>query len=128
VVIVNRTLARLSWPDASAIGRRFRTTDDGGSSWLTVVGVVGDVRQMGLDLPPRPEMYVPYRQFDSQPWFAPRDLVVRASGDPTPLTAAVVAQVHAVDPALPVTKIRLLDDLLDEWCSSHSPPSPCCLR
>ena len=116
VVVVNRTMARQFWPGEDAIGKRIRTDDPGAGPvpWMTVVGVVGDVRQMGLDAPVRPEMYVPYRQFDSQPWFAPRDLVVRAADDPTALVASIAGAVHAVDPALPVSHIKLLNDLLDD--------------
>ena len=58
-----RAMARRYWPDGHAIGARIKTTDDRPDAvpWLTVVGVVGDVRQMGLDAPVSPEMYVPYR-------------------------------------------------------------------
>jgi putative ABC transport system permease protein len=59
-------------------------------------------------------MYVPYAQFDSQPWFAPRDLVVRATDDPTGLVRAIKREIHAVDATLPVSHIRPLSDLLDE--------------
>ena len=69
---------------------------------------------MGLDLPVRPEMYVPYLQFDVQPWFAPRDLVVRATDDPTRLVSAITREIQAVDAALPVSNIARLNDLLDE--------------
>ena len=99
VVIVNETMARQSWPGEDAVGKRFiidRWQDD--QRWLTVVGVVGDTRQMGLEAPARPEIYIPYQQIDSQPWFAPRDLVVRASGDPTDLIGAIKAAIHDVDP------------------------------
>jgi putative ABC transport system permease protein len=115
VVIVNETMARQSWPGEDAVGKRFiidRWQDD--QRWLTVVGVVGDTRQMGLEAPARPEIYIPYQQIDSQPWFAPRDLVVRASGDPTDLIGAIKAAIHDVDPALPVSNVRTLDEVLDE--------------
>ena len=82
--------------------------------WRTIVGVVGDVRQMGLDVPARPEIYIPYRQFDSQPWFAPRDLAVRTTGDPLELVTAIKQQIHAVDPAQPISNIRTFDEVLDE--------------
>lgn len=56
---------------------------------------------------------MPYRQFASQPWFAPRDLVVRAA-DPSALVGAITREIHAVDATLAVSDVRLLDDLLDE--------------
>jgi len=116
VVIINETMARQYWPGMNVIGKRMRTTDDQAhpAAWLTIVGIVGDVRQMGLDEPVKAEMYVPYRQFDSQPWFAPRDLVVRTTGDPMRLVGAITREIHAVDRAQPVSHIRLVTDILDE--------------
>jgi ABC-type antimicrobial peptide transport system permease subunit len=69
---------------------------------------------MGLEAPARPEMYVPYQQIDSQPWFSPRDLVVRASTDPADLTGAIKARIHEVDLAIAVSNVRTLDAVLDE--------------
>lgn len=116
VVIVNQTMARQYWPGVNAVGRRLRPTDDGArpAAWLTIVGVVGDVRQMGLDEPVKAEMYVPYRQFDSQPWFAPRDLAVRTIGDPLQFAPAIAREIHAVDAAQPVSHVRLMTSILDE--------------
>jgi predicted permease len=116
VVIVNQTMARQYWPGVNVIGRRIRPTDDQAhpAPWLTIVGVVGDVRQMGLDEPVKAEMYVPYRQFDSQSWFAPRDLAVRTTGDPMRLADAITREIHAVDGAQPVSHIRLASDILDQ--------------
>jgi predicted permease len=113
VAVINEAMAHRLWPGLDPIGRRLRPTDDGASEWLTVVGVVGDVRQMGLDRPVEAELYVPYRQFASQPWFAPRDLVVRAA-DPAALVSAITREIHAVDATLAVSDVRLLDALLDE--------------
>jgi putative ABC transport system permease protein len=115
VVIVNETMAQKYWPGEDVIGRRIRLDQqEDADRWLTIVGVVGDTRQMGLDAPPRPEMYIPYQQIDTQPWFAPRDLVVRAAGDPVRLTGAIKARIHDVDPALAVSNVRTLDEVLDE--------------
>jgi putative ABC transport system permease protein len=121
VVIINEAMARQYWPEGHAIGERLKANDDQPDvvPWLTVVGIVGDVRQMGLDAPVRPEMYVPYAQFSAQPWFTPRDLVVRASDDPTRLVSAITREIHAVDAALPVSHITLLSDLLDEDVASR---------
>jgi predicted permease len=115
VVIVNETMARLCWPGENAVGKRLiidRWRDD--KRWLTVVGVVGDTRQMGLDAPARPEMYIPFKQIDSQPWFAPRDLAVRTAGDPKEFIGVIKAQIHEIDPELPVSNVRTLDEVLDE--------------
>jgi predicted permease len=116
VVIINQAMARQYWPDGRAIGKRIKVTDDRPDAvpWLTVVGIVRDIRQMGLDAPVRPELYVPYLQFDAQPWFTPRDLVVRAADDPTPLVSAITREIQAVDAQLPVSNIARLNDLLDE--------------
>ena len=120
VVIINQTMARKYWPGGDPVGQRI-AIDHGtwADPWLTVVGVVGDVRQMSLDAPPRPEMYLPYRQIDTQPWFAPRDLVVRTTGDPMDLVGDIKQVVRSVDPAQPVSNIRTLDEVLDEDVASR---------
>jgi putative ABC transport system permease protein len=112
VAIVNETMARQYWPGVDAVGKRFRTGND---TWITIVGVVGDVRQMGLDAPVKAEMYFPYAQVDGQPWFAPRDLVVRsASVEPMSLVPAVKEAIRAVDPEQAVANVRTYDEVLDE--------------
>jgi putative ABC transport system permease protein len=69
---------------------------------------------MGLDAPVKAEMYLPYSQVRDQPWFAPRDLVVRTSVEPMSLVAAVKRQIAAVDSEQAVSNIRTLDEILDE--------------
>jgi len=69
---------------------------------------------MGLDAPVKAEMYLPYPQVSDQPWFAPRDLVVRTSLEPMSLVAPVKQAIAAVDPEQAVSNIRTLDDILDE--------------
>jgi putative ABC transport system permease protein len=115
VALVNETMARQYWPGQDAVGKRFRVGRDDTAPWITIVGVVGDVRQMGLDAPVKAEMYFPYAQVDGQPWFAPRDLVVRSTAaDPTTLVPAVKAAIHAVDPEQAVAAVRTFDEVLDE--------------
>src|SRR6185436_7129867 len=113
VAIVNETLARQFWPGVEVVGKRFRTRSD--APWITIVGVAGDVRQMGLDVPVKAEMYLPYAQVHDQPWFAPRDLVVRSTAeDPMTLAPAVREAVHAADPEQAVANVRTFDEILDE--------------
>jgi len=96
VIIINETMARTFWPDQDPIGQRIRII---ASPWLTVVGVVGDVRHGGLNVRPNPEMYMSHLQ-------EPRGdlaLVARTSGDPLALAGAVRRQVKALDKEQPVT-------------------------
>jgi predicted permease len=62
--VVNRTMAERYWPGESAIGHRVRPPgmDAHAKDWLTIVGVVGDVRHAGLDAPPEPQLFVHYAQ------------------------------------------------------------------
>jgi putative ABC transport system permease protein len=115
VALVNETMARQYWPGVDAIGKRFKIGDpDSDVPWITVVGIVGDVRQMGLDAPVKAEMYLPYAQVAEQPWFAPRDLVVRTAAEPMSLVPRIKQEIAEVDPEQAVSNIRTFEDILDE--------------
>jgi predicted permease len=113
VAVVNETLARAEWPGESAVGKRFKI---GGAAstlpWLTVVGVVADVRQMSADAPARAEMYLPYRQAEAFAIFAPRDLVVRTAAAPSSLVPDVRRAIHEVDPHQPLAAVRTMEEVL----------------
>jgi putative ABC transport system permease protein len=112
VAIINETMAHKHWPGEEALGRRFKLGRAGSRMpWLIIVGVVADVRQEAMDAPVSPEMYLPQRQ--SYVYFAPRELVVRASVEPLKLAAAVREAVHAVDPDQPVANIQTMQDILN---------------
>jgi putative ABC transport system permease protein len=115
VAVVNETMARQYWPGQNVIGRRFKMGDPNEDvPWISIVGVVADVRQMGLDEPIKAEMYFPYSQVDAQPWFAPRDLAIRTTGDPLKLVDSVREAVRSVDPDQPISNVALLSDLFGE--------------
>ena len=118
VVIVNETLARKYWPGQSALGKRIKFGEDN-VPWITIVGVVSDVRQMGMSAPVRAEMYLPYRQVDGFQGYKPRDLVIRTTGSPLQLVPAVSREIHAVDPDQPVSNVASLDQLLDQGSQSR---------
>jgi putative ABC transport system permease protein len=112
VVIINETMARQYWPGQDALGRRFKIgdpTDD--IPWIQVVGIVADVRQMGLDEPVKAEMYLPYQQ-DQNPWYSPRDLAIRTSGDTSNLVSSVRQIIREVDPDQPVSNVATMSDVL----------------
>jgi predicted permease len=111
VAVVGRALAR-RW-GADPVGRRISI--DEGESWLTVIGVVGDVRQHGLDREAGEAIYLPFRQ---GPGYAGR-LLVRGDGDPRRLTARVREAVRAIDPEQPVSDVRTLEQVR---AASLAPP------
>ena len=119
VVIVNETMARKYWPDQSAVGKRIKFGEDN-FPWITIVGVVADVREMGLDVPVKAEMYLPFRQVTGFNFYKPRDLVIRTTGDPLELVAAVRREVHAVDADQPVSNAATMDQMLDTETQSRS--------
>ncbi len=111
VALVNEALAQRCWPDEDPIGKRISwgTDPDGeGRLWVTIVGVVGDTHVEGLDVPPRPETYRPYRQ-DPFPYLT---LVVRGEGDTATLTSAIRRAVVEVDPGQPVYGVKTMDEVL----------------
>jgi putative ABC transport system permease protein len=104
VVVVNETAARRYWPGGSPLGHRVRFPgmDKHVDVWLTIVGVVGDVRQHGPEQPADAEMYVSYRQRPERLAHG-GTLVVRGAVPPALLGPAVRGVVRAADPEIPVT-------------------------
>ncbi len=108
VVVVNETFARTFWPGiADPVGRRLRGTYDT-APWLTVVGVVADVKHYGLEQPMRPGVYFPlHRQ--------PLDnltVALRTTGEPLAASASAHAAVRAIDPELPLYRVRSMRQAL----------------
>ena len=117
VAIVNESMAR-EWRGEDPLGKRFKLGAED-APWVTVVGVIADVRQMGMDVPVKAEMYFPYRQIASHPWFGPRDLVIRTIDDPNTLVAATRREIHAVDPNQPISNIATMEELLIKETASR---------
>ena len=113
VAIINETMARQYWPGQPVLGRRF-SFDEEHPKWIEIVGVVGDVRQMGLDEPVKAEMYLPYKQVPDHPWFIPRDLTIRTAGDPYSLVSSVRQAIREVDPDQPISNVATMSELLGE--------------
>jgi putative ABC transport system permease protein len=111
VAVVNETMARVFWPDTDPLGRRFRI-GVGGDTLFTVVGVVGDIKAVGLDVPTFPEVYMPLDQF-TFPFMWPQQLVVRASGDPLALANAVRRTIRDIDADQPVPSVRTMSEVID---------------
>jgi predicted permease len=123
VLIVSADLAQRYWPGEDPIGKRIKWgPPESKDPWLTVVGVVGNVKQGPLDSPTEPHTYQPLAQLDD----AGVDrigrslhVVVRASGDPAALTNMLREQVRALDPEVPLTEVRTMDEVLARSMSSR---------
>jgi predicted permease len=110
VVAINQTMARVFWPRQSAIGHRLQT-GNGKAPFRTIVGVIADIKNAGIDRPTGTELFVPYSQYEFT--FTAGYLAIKTQGDPLAMVHAVQSQVQALDRALPVSSIRLLDDVLN---------------
>jgi putative ABC transport system permease protein len=104
VALVNETLARHQWPGQDAVGRRIRFND--AETWMTIVGVVGDIRHSGPAVPPRPELYQPASQ-RSFPFMA---FVVRTAGDPYAMAQTIRRTAAQLDPSLPLANMKTMDE------------------
>lgn len=107
--IINETFARTYYGNESAIGHRVRPGFQ--DPWLTIVGVVADVKNAGLDKPAGTELFFPYRQEGFQPRQA--YIVVRSTRDPTSLISPVRGALRGVDPTLPVAQVQTMDEVMD---------------
>jgi predicted permease len=109
VIIVNQAFARKFWPNEDALGKRIVM---GGMSknpkWITIVGVVGNIRHFGLDIDPKPEMYVPFAQ---EAYFT-TIYVVRSAQDPRTLLPAIRREVQAMDAAVPLANVRTFEKVI----------------
>jgi putative ABC transport system permease protein len=111
LVIVNEELARRQWPGQNPIGKRLKVWGTG-YPWLTVVGVVGNVRTEWPASDFRQEFYLPYTQY---PWdLAPRHFIVRTALNPTAVAAAIQREVTALDKDQPISDVRTLEQVVGE--------------
>ncbi len=110
MAVVSKLFADQHWPGADPLGRRIRRGTN--PRWLTVVGVVGDVSDVGFSQPPAPTVYISFDQNNVA--ITPVSLVVRTKGDPLALVPAVRAAVFAADPAQPIDSVTTLEQFLGD--------------
>src|SRR6184192_177242 len=98
VIIVNQAFVKKFCPTEDALGKRITFDDDPKKNpkWITIVGVVGDIHHFGLDIEPKPEMYVPFSQ---TPYFT-TIYVVRSNQDLRGLLPAIRREIQAIDSAV----------------------------
>jgi len=111
VAIINRTMARRFWPGESPLGKRLRRRTARETPWLTIVGIVADVKHLGRTRDAFAEVYMSYLQpYEAFPPFRfPRELVVRADRDPLSFVPALRREIRAVDKDQPISSVRTLE-------------------
>jgi putative ABC transport system permease protein len=124
VVIVNRTLAEHYWPGQDPIGKRLhRGPKEADLPWLTIVGEIGDVKDLAADAPTEEQFYIPASQAKADAGsFAPPgmltgrggSIVVRGQLPPEQMANSLLAVVHSLDPQLPLTQVESMDRVVSE--------------
>lgn len=117
VVIINEAMARQYWPNENPLGHRIKIGSRG--PWIAIVGVVEKVRQMGLDVAGRVEMYFPCTQPAATfGYFRPRDLAVRVQRNPLEFVSAVRQAIWSVDRNQPISNVMPMTQLIADELAS----------
>jgi putative ABC transport system permease protein len=116
-VFLNETAAKSIFKGENPIGKRMRLTSSTGrpQPWRTIAGVVHDVRQRGLDSPPRPEMYIPHTQFlhfSATGQARSMSIVARSAVDPLTLMPTIRARLASLDPMVPAAQVREMNEVV----------------
>jgi putative ABC transport system permease protein len=115
VAMINQMFARRFFPNQNPVGQRLRfDSSKTPNPWITIVGVVGDVRGFGLDKQPSSEIYLAYQQpnvWDRSP-LPYLYLVVHTAGEPNSAAASVLGAVHEFDKNLPLPRAQTMEDIL----------------
>jgi predicted permease len=106
-VVINRRLQRMLWPDESPLGHRI-SYETHPPEWLTIVGVVEDVRQWGMEYEPLPEIYIPFSLIPR----AHMHIVVRSAIRPDDLAVLVGREIRELDRDQPISEIRGMNEML----------------
>jgi len=117
VVMINQTMAKLFYGNTNPIGRR--VMPGGAKNWFTIVGVLKDVKQGGVDSKTGTELYLDYEQAPAALGFAPLNMnvVLRSPLAPSALATTVRRTVSAIDPTLPVNSFRSMDEVFSDAVS-----------
>ncbi len=122
-VVVNQVLAHKVWPGTDPIGKRIRLGPN--YPWLSVVGVVADIKNHGSNAATKPEMYFLLTDQPLQIWVDLRSLtlVVRTSSEPELMVSAIRGQLRHLDPELPIYKVSILRDIVSSSTSQTRFPA-----
>jgi putative ABC transport system permease protein len=116
VVLLSETAAQRWWPNQDPIGRRLKVPglDNSPPLWRTVVGILQDVKQAGLDAPHTMQVYLPHAQYSSRYL----TLVVRSKSEPMNLAPEIRQQINQLDPDQAVSNVATMDQVLSDSVAS----------
>jgi putative ABC transport system permease protein len=117
VVVVNETFKKQYWPNESPLGKRIQTSGDN-TPWQTIIGVVVDVRERGLELDMKPAVYLPVEQVPFG-YNNPHQLAIRTLMEPHAVAKATREAIWAVDHDQPIADVRTMDDIVDLEIANH---------
>jgi predicted permease len=109
VGIANDALVQQYFQNEDPLGKRVRWARNPEIQWITIVGVAGDVKHFGLDLPEEPALYTPYTQIN--PWKRWMSIAARTQGDAAGTAQALKQEIWKVDAQLPVTKVETMSEV-----------------
>jgi predicted permease len=111
-VVINEAMAKRFWSGEDPVGKRISTATSNGqqTQWQTIVGVVGSVRHLGLDVEPRPEIYY---HTNTNPPFGPV-VVIRTTGDPQRVISIARAKVRELDRDVPISNVSTMEQLVTQ--------------
>ena len=112
MTLVNRSFEAAHYFTGSAVGHRISA--DGGKTWRTIIGVVGNMRAVDLAREDSPKLYMSFREQPARSI----SLFIKSSGNPDELSKAVTAAVHSMDPRQAVERIRTLEQIRSEWLAA----------
>jgi predicted permease len=111
VVIVDENMARTYWPNADPIGKRLKFGGPQSKApWMTVIGVVGNVKHYALDTDSRVALYTPHLQSGA----GSLSVVACTTADPAGAAAAITREARAIDPNLPIYDVKTMDQWFSE--------------
>jgi putative ABC transport system permease protein len=117
-VIINEELARRFFPNEDPVGKRLQVGMEK-TRWREIVGVVANAKLSGLEAKTDPAIYVPFRQNTWPNALRTSFLVVRTDGDPNNYRAAIRQALRSIDPALPITQLRTIDEIIADSFSQR---------
>jgi putative ABC transport system permease protein len=121
VAVVNETMAKQLWPGVDPVGHTLKMFNPS-SPWVTIVGLVGDVRARGFQGDVPPTVYFPYSQSGTSAYSMPATmtLLIKATGDPSALVPSIRAVIRAAEPRMPIEQVLTMDQIVGRSIASRT--------